>query len=125
MSEKSRSSVKSTRDSARHAAPDVGVFRTTQPFVRNGVAIPTRRAKKFSGLKEQVFVDLRAHARILRRKRQNPFVRQIGGVGQGGLNSLGGDRWVAANDFARGQPVGQIGKHDGNRNLTPALQPRR
>ena len=98
----------------------LGIFRATQPFVADGVAVPTGGAKKFCGLNRQVFVELRAHAPFLRRKRQDPFLRQIGGVGQGGLNSLSGERWVAANDFAGGQPVCQTGQHDGNRNSRAA-----
>ncbi len=49
--------------------PDLGILRADQPFVANGVALPTGSAKKLGCLNRQVFVELRAHARILRRKR--------------------------------------------------------
>lgn len=48
--------------------PDSGIFRTAQPFVVNGVAIPTGSAKKIGGLNWHVLVEFRAHARTLRRK---------------------------------------------------------
>lgn len=60
--------------------------------------------KTLSGLNRHVFVELRAHVRILRRKRQNPFLREVSGIGQRSLNALRGERGVAANDLAGGQP---------------------
>ena len=47
-------------------------------------------------------------------------MREVSGIGQRSLNALRGERGVAANDLAGGQPVCQIGQYDGDRNSRAA-----
>jgi hypothetical protein len=54
----------------------------------DGVADPARGAKELGGLDRDVLIELRAHSRMLRRKGQDPLLRQVGRIRQGRLNAF-------------------------------------
>jgi hypothetical protein len=91
---------------------DFEVVRAGKPLVVDSVAIPAGRTQARGSLQRQILIDLRAHARALRREGQNPLLRQIGGIRQGRLNVSCSERWVASNDVVGGEPVSQIGEDD-------------
>ena len=78
------------------------IVRPGQALVVNGVATPAGSTQKLRGLNWQVLVELRAHARILRREREDPFLREVCGIGQRRLDARRRERRVAPDDFASG-----------------------
>src|SRR5688572_25215121 len=116
MSAKSRSSVKSTRASAWHAAATLASSCARESFVVDGVTLPAGCAQELGGLDGQIPIELRAHTRKLRRKGQDSLLRQVGGIRQGRLNARRSERGVAPEDLLGGQAVGQVRKDHGNGN---------
>ena len=73
-------------------------------------------AQELGGLDGQVLIELRAHARKLRREGQDSLLRQVGGICQSRLNARRSERGVALEDLLGGQPICQVSQHHSNRN---------